>query len=287
MSLSVMETATVFPVPTREESLVASPSELPRPRRHDLFGVRVSATTYDELCEWCIDRALNNKGGCVDLMPVHGLISAVRDPEYRDMMNAFDVIAPDGQPVRWALNKFHNANLSDRVYGPEFTLRLCKAAAEAGVPIYLYGSSPEVIELLSKNLSAKFPKLIIAGAESPPFRPLLAEEDAEVTARINDSGAKLVFLGTGCPKQEIFAYKHRYSINGVQLCVGAAFDFHAGKKNIAPAWMQKRGLEWLFRLCSEPRRLWKRYFVTNSIFVMLVARKMLFGQRTPAADSSS
>jgi N-acetylglucosaminyldiphosphoundecaprenol N-acetyl-beta-D-mannosaminyltransferase len=250
-----------------------------RPRRCDLFGVRVSATAYQEVIDWCIDRAHNGEGGIIDLMPVHGLISAVRDADYRAKMNAFDIVAPDGQPVRWALNKFHKANLSDRVYGPELTIRLCGAAAEAGVPIYLYGSSPEVIELLSANLLAKYPKLQIAGKESPPFRALTAEEDAEVIERINSSGAGLVFLGTGCPKQELFAFNHRESIKGVQLCVGAAFDFHAGKKKIAPAWMQKRGLEWLYRLCSEPRRLFKRYFVTNSAFVFLVLREMLRGPR--------
>ena len=257
-----------------------------RPRRHDVFGVRVSATSYAEVIAWCIDRARQSKGGIIDLMPVHGLISAVRDPQYGAKMNAFDIIAPDGQPVRWALNHFHKANLTDRVYGPELTIRLCGAAADAGVSIYLYGSSPEVIELLSKNLLEKYPKLIIAGKESPPFRPLTPAEDKEVIDRINNSGAKLVFLGTGCPKQELFAYDHRHSIQGVQLCVGAAFDFHAGKKQIAPAWMQKRGLEWLFRLCSEPNRLWKRYFVTNSIFVMLVLREMLRGKKrgTPAME---
>jgi N-acetylglucosaminyldiphosphoundecaprenol N-acetyl-beta-D-mannosaminyltransferase len=252
-----------------------------------VFGVNVSATSYDQVIAWCLDRAARNEGGCIDLMPVHGLISAVQDPKYRAMMNAFDVIAPDGQPVRWALNFFHKANLTDRVYGPELTRRLCGAAADAGVPIYLYGSSPEVIETLSANLLKWFPKLIIAGKESPPFRPLTKEEDAEVIARINASGAKLVFLGTGCPKQEIFAYNHRDSIHGVQLCVGAAFDFHAGKKKIAPAWMQKRGLEWLFRLCSEPRRLWKRYLVTNSIFVGLVLREMLVKRRADLAPSPS
>jgi exopolysaccharide biosynthesis WecB/TagA/CpsF family protein len=201
----------------------------------------------------------------------------VRDEKFRKQMNAYDVIATDGQPVRWALNKFHKANLTDRVYGPEFTLRLCAAAAEAGVPIYLYGSSDEVIGLLKENLLTKFPALKIAGAEAPPFRPLTPEEDAAVIKRINDSGAKLVFIGIGCPKQEVFAFEHRESIKGVQLCVGAAFDFHAGRKKIAPAWMQRRGLEWLYRLCSEPGRLWKRYLVNNSIFIMLVLRQMFRG----------
>ncbi len=259
--------------------LVQKSIPVSRPQRHDIFGVRVSATHYSEVVSWCLDRARQNKGGTVDLMAVHSLVTATRDPEYLKKINQFDVVAPDGQPVRWALNRFHKANLADRVYGPEFTIRMCAAAAEAGVSIYLYGSSPEVIELLQKNLLAKYPTLKIAGAESPPFRPLTPEEDAAVIERINASGAKLVFLGTGCPKQELFAHAHRDSIRGVQLCVGAAFDFHAGKKKIAPAWMQKRGLEWLYRLCSEPKRLFKRYLVTNSIFVMLALREMLRGPK--------
>jgi N-acetylglucosaminyldiphosphoundecaprenol N-acetyl-beta-D-mannosaminyltransferase len=253
-----------------------------RPRRHDLFGVRVSAATYDQVVCWCINRARSGKGGTIDLMAVHSLVSAVQSEEYRTKVNTFDIVAPDGQPVRWALNHFHKTNLADRVYGPELTIRLCAAAAAAGVPIYLYGATPEVIETLSANLLQKFPALRIAGSESPPFRALTREEDAAVIQRINSSGAGLIFIGIGCPKQELFAHDHRDSIRGVQLCVGAAFDFHAGKKRIAPPWMQKRGLEWLFRLCSEPGRLWKRYLVTNSIFLMLVLRQMLIGRRTAA-----
>jgi len=248
-----------------------------RPKRFDVFGVRVSATSYDEVIAWCLDRAAQGKGGTIDLMAVHSLITAARDPKYGAKVNQFDIVAPDGQPVRWALNKFHKTNLTDRVYGPELTFRLCAAAANAGVPIYLYGATDPVLELLEKNLTEKFPALQIVGKFSPPFRPLTPEEDAEVVERINASGAKIVFLGIGCPKQEIFAYEHRSSIKGVQLCVGAAFDFHAGMKKTAPAWMQRYSLEWLFRLCSEPGRLWKRYLVTNTIFIMLALREMLGG----------
>src|SRR5437879_3535699 len=140
-----------------------------RPQRHDVFGVRVSATSYDEVVAWCLDRARQNKGGIIDLMPVHGLISAVRDEKYRDKMNAFDVIAPDGQPVRWALNKFHKCKLDDRVYGPELTMRLCRAAAERGVAVYFYGATTEVLEALCAKLRRAFPSLKIAGVESPPF----------------------------------------------------------------------------------------------------------------------
>jgi exopolysaccharide biosynthesis WecB/TagA/CpsF family protein len=243
------------------------------PRKHALFnGVKVSATCYDDVVRDCLQAAESHVPAIVDLMPVSVLIPAVRDPWLREKLNAFDVVAPDGQPVRWSLNFFHRAGLSDRVYGPELTRRLCKAAAERGVPIYLYGSTPEVIEKLSANLKAMFPALKIAGAESPPFRPLTPDEDRRVIERINGSGAGLVFIGTGGPRQEIFAHAHRHSIKAVQVCVGAAFDFHAGTKKMAPSWMQKRGLEWLFRLVKEPGRLWKRYLVQNTIFCALFVR---------------
>lgn len=143
---------------------------------------------------------------------------------------------------------------------------MCWAAYDA-IPIYLYGSSPEVIELLQQKLSARFPALPIAGAESPPFRALTPEEDDAVVRRINDSGAGIVFIGLGCPKQDHFAADHADRIRAVQVCVGAAFDFHAGAKPMAPRWMQRHGLEWLYRLSREPRRLWRRYLETNLIFV--------------------
>ena len=248
------------------------------PAKRDLFGVGASMTGYDDAVAAILRAVLRGIPGTVGLMSAHGLVAGARDPRFRAVLNGFDLVGCDGQPVRWALNFFHNARLADRVYGPELTVRLCRAAAEQGVGIYLYGSTPDVIEQLKTNLLDRFPALKIAGAESPPFRPLTPEEDAAVVRRMNDSGAGLVFIGTGCPKQEVFAYEHRHSVRGVQVCVGAAFDFHAGRKKTAPAWMQRRGLEWLFRLTQEPGRLWKRYLVTNTIFSLLVGRRVLLGR---------
>jgi N-acetylglucosaminyldiphosphoundecaprenol N-acetyl-beta-D-mannosaminyltransferase len=252
------------------------------PIKHDVFGVHVSATCYDEVVQKVIAAASSKQPALIDFMPVHGLIPAVQDRKHLARLNQFEIVAPDGQPVRWALNYFYKAGLTDRVYGPELTWRLCRAAAEAGIGIYLFGSTDEVLEKLQKRLLEAFPKLHIAGAESPPFRPLTAEEDAAAVERINASGAGLLFLGTGSPRQEVFAFEHRDSIHAVQLCVGAAFDFHAGTKKIAPPWMQKRGLEWLFRLTQEPGRLWKRYLTMNSRYVMMFACKALFPNRCSA-----
>lgn len=254
----------------------------PLPAKRPLFGVHVSATTYDETVEAVLGLARAGAGGAVEFMCVHGLVECQSDPAFRDALNSFDIVATDGQPVRWAMNHFHNAGLADRVYGPECTWRLCRAAAAAGVSVYFYGSSPEVIAALTANALRAFPDLEIAGAESPPFRPLTAAEDADIVERVNASGAGLLFLGTGCPRQELFAARHRRDIRAVQLCVGAAFDLHAGVKSMAPAWMQKRGLEWLFRLAQEPRRLWKRYLVYNSIYAGMVVRESVRWHGRPA-----
>jgi exopolysaccharide biosynthesis WecB/TagA/CpsF family protein len=156
-------------------------------------------------------------------------------------------------------------------------LRLCREASRSGIGVYLYGSLPQVAEKLDGELKRKFPALFVAGWESPPFRSLSQEEDAAVVERINSSGAGIVFVGLGCPKQEIFAYEHRDRLKAVQVCVGAAFDFHAGNKKMAPKWMQRSSLEWLFRLVQEPRRLWRRYIFTNVIFVLKIISHIYSG----------
>ena len=244
------------------------------PRKVDLFGVGVTPTTYDEATAVIVSAAQAGQGGVVSCQAVHAVMTACSDPELCAQVNTFDMVTPDGQPVRWALNVLHGAGLAERVYGPELMLQLCRKASETGVSVYLYGGSPEVVEALRFNLQQQFPDLEIAGYESPPFRPLTAEEDEAVVEQINSSGAGLVFIGLGCPKQDIFAYEHRGRIKGVQLCVGAAFDFHAGAKSSAPPWMQRRGLEWLYRLIQEPRRLWRRYFETNTLYLFKFAASL-------------
>jgi exopolysaccharide biosynthesis WecB/TagA/CpsF family protein len=232
-----------------------------------LFGVRVAASNYDEIADVVAQSAKARLPAVISLHAVHAIVESISDPDLLAKVNCFDAVLPDGQPVRWALNNLHGAGLQDRVYGPELMLRLCARAADEGIPIYLYGSSPGVIELLTQKLVEKYPALQIASAESPPFRVLTPEEDAAVVRRINESGAGLLFIGLGCPKQDHFAADHADRIVPVQVCVGAAFDFHAGSKSMAPAWMQRHGLEWVYRLTREPRRLWRRYAQTNSIFV--------------------
>jgi N-acetylglucosaminyldiphosphoundecaprenol N-acetyl-beta-D-mannosaminyltransferase len=258
-------------------SLSASPQLAPTertrptvvwPAKYDLFGVQVSATNYEEMVETILRAVIERVPAVVSLHAVHAVVESIRDPELLDKVNRFDAIGPDGHPVRWALNHLHRTGLRDRVYGPELMLRLCAMAADESIPIYLYGSTQAVIELLRRELVQKYPGLRIAGAESPPFRALAPDEDASVVRRINESGAGIVFIGLGCPKQDHFAADHAQRIQAVQVCVGAAFEFHAGTKEMAPTWMQRRGLEWLYRLLCEPRRLWRRYAFTNSLFLI-------------------
>ena len=237
------------------------------PEKYNLCGVKVSATDYDETVSLILKAAKLRQSSVVSCHAVHAIISASLDNQLLDQVNSFELIVPDGQPVRWALNRLYQTNLSDRVYGPELTVRLSRKAAEQGVPIYLYGSSSDVIKLLCSTLISKFPGLQIAGAESPPFRPLTQDESESMVKRINDSEAGIVFVGLGCPKQDQFASEYKHRLKAVQVCVGAAFDFIAGTKEMAPSWMQQRGLEWLFRLSEEPRRLLRRYLVTNFRFI--------------------
>ncbi|MBP8131683.1 MAG: WecB/TagA/CpsF family glycosyltransferase [Candidatus Hydrogenedentes bacterium] len=244
-----------------------SESGIAWPPRHNVIGVRVSATTYDGMLEPVLAAARSGVCACVSHLAVHGVVEGSSDPEFRAMLDAFDVVAPDGHPVRHALNLLYHAGLPDRCYGPEFTLRVCGQAAREGIGVYLYGSHQHVVEAMRDNLVARFPQLRIAGCEPSLFRPLTPEEDAALVERVKASGAGVMFIGLGCPLQEKFAHVHRGRIPAVMVCVGAAFDFHAGTKAMAPAWMQRHSLEWLFRLLQEPRRLWRRYLVYNSVFV--------------------
>jgi N-acetylglucosaminyldiphosphoundecaprenol N-acetyl-beta-D-mannosaminyltransferase len=245
------------------------------PRKVDVLGVGVSVTDYRAATDVIVDAALRRTPAVVACQAVHAVVTAAADDDLLRKVNSFELVTPDGQPVRWSMNLLHKTGLKERVYGPELMLRVCQAAAAAGVSVYLYGGSDAVCSTLQRDLPQRFPGLKIAGAESPPFRPLTDEETAFMIHRINQSGAGIVFIGLGCPKQDHFGYAHRTQIQAVQMLVGAAFDFHAGAKKMAPRWMQQRGLEWLYRLLQEPRRLWRRYLVTNSLFVAGLVRSVV------------
>lgn len=253
---SLGETSTTHPAPAA---------------RSNVGGVLVSHATYAGATDTIMDAAWVGRSLLVAATSVHGIATAALNPEFCAQLNSFDMLTPDGQPVRWALNLLHGARLSQRVYGPTLMLSLCREAARLGVGVYLYGGRIEVLERLVSQLRAQMPDLIIAGYYSPPFRPSTALEDAEDIQRIVDSDAGLTFVGLGCPRQERWAFAHRDRLSMPIVCVGAAFDFNAGAIPQAPTWMQDHGLEWLFRLSIEPRRLWRRYATCIPVFVSLVA----------------
>ncbi|MGC1784514.1 MAG: WecB/TagA/CpsF family glycosyltransferase [Acidobacteriaceae bacterium] len=185
-------------------------------------------------------------------------------------MNSFDLLVPDGQPVRWVMNWLYGTEMLDRVYGPELTRRICERAASEGTSIYLYGSTKPVVASLAESLSRMFPGINIVGSEPSAFRKLNPDEKTALQQRIKSSGASIVFVGLGCPRQEIFAYELRGNLSAPILAVGAAFPLLAGMLPQAPQWMQRLGFEWLFRLLAEPRRLWRRYLYLNPAYLVLV-----------------
>jgi len=189
-------------------------------------------------------------------------------------MDGADLVTPDGMPLVWAL-RLLGVRDQGRVYGPDLTLKVCCMAAREGIPVALYGGTPESLQRFSNTVMEQFPGLQIACQIAPPFRPLTAHEADEYTQMIAESGARVVFVGIGCPKQERWMAARKDRLPAVMIGVGAAFDFHSGRVKQAPAWMQRLGMEWLFRLLMEPRRLWKRYFKHNPRFVFLFLLQLL------------
>ncbi len=245
------------------------------PEKQFVVSAGVSKTSYAEVVDLCrrwadqCSTLPNPPGHYICVTSVHGLIMAKDDPAFAEILNAADITTPDGMPVVWALRSFGSLN-QQRVYGPTLMLHLCESAAQYNHAIYLYGARPEVLSLLEQNLHQRFPNLCIAGRCSPPFRPLTPQEDRQIQEDIRASGAALLFVGISTPKQERWMFAHRHSFPGVTMIgVGAAFDFHAGCTPQAPPWMQRLGLEWLFRLTTEPKRLWRRYVLLTPRFLPL------------------
>jgi N-acetylglucosaminyldiphosphoundecaprenol N-acetyl-beta-D-mannosaminyltransferase len=235
--------------------------------KRNVLGVLVDAVDYEAATDGILTAARERRHFVATALAVHGVMTGVLDPPH----NAFDLVTPDGQPVRWALNLLHHSGLVDRVYGPTLTLRVLERAGAEGLPVYLYGSTQPTLDRLVPALERLFPALKIAGAEPSKFRQVLPGEDAEIAERIKASGARLVLVGLGCPRQEVFAYAMRPLLDMPLLAVGAAFDYHAGLLKNPPPWMQRYALEWLWRLGLEPGRLWKRYVLLNPAYLARLA----------------
>jgi N-acetylglucosaminyldiphosphoundecaprenol N-acetyl-beta-D-mannosaminyltransferase len=239
-----------------------------------ILGTDVSMSSYDTVVHGAKGWTRSSESRYICVANVHMLMEAHDSPEFAGMVNDADLVVPDGVPLVWMM-RFKGALGQQRVYGPTLMLHVLEAAARENIPVGFYGSKPEVLESLVKRMQARYAGLNVAYSFSPPYRELSQQEDDEVVQSINRSGTRILFVGLGCPKQEIWMAKHRGRVKAVMLGVGAAFDFHAGAKPQAPAWMQRLGLEWLFRLLSEPRRLWKRYLYHNPRFVVLAVADLL------------
>ena len=238
--------------------------------KKNILGAWIDAIDYETSVAKIISAAEGGKAMAVSALAVHGVMTGVLDRTHLYRLNHLDLVVPDGQPVRWVLDWLYQTRLPDRVYGPNLMLKICERAAQKELPIYLYGSQPEVLKQLCANLRAQFPRLIIAGSQPSRFRQVSREEKQEIVEEIRGSGAALTFVGLGCPRQEVWVYEYREELMMPLIAVGAAFDFHAGVLSQAPIGLQRLGLEWLYRLVHEPRRLWRRYVFLNPLYLSLV-----------------
>ena len=234
--------------------------------RH-ILGMRVDATSYQDATQRVISWAKAAESRYVCAANVHMVMEAYDQQAFARTVNNADLVTPDGKPLVQALRALGLKNAS-QVRGPNLTLHICEAAAKEGVAIGLYGGTPDSLALFTTFLQKRYPGIKIVCQISPPFRPLTAAEDTAYTRQLVESEARIVFVGIGCPKQELWMAAHYEQIPAVMLGVGAAFDFHSGRVKQAPMWMQQAGLEWVFRLKSEPRRLWKRYAKHNPRFLL-------------------
>jgi N-acetylglucosaminyldiphosphoundecaprenol N-acetyl-beta-D-mannosaminyltransferase len=244
------------------------------PPRAEVLGIPLAISDYGEVLDWMEAMIAADGRGYVTAAAVNLVMSAREEPPTLAATLGATLAVPDGMPLVWALRLLGHSGAT-RVYGPDLMAAFCARAARTGTPIYLYGGrTPEALELLTRRLRERFPGLQIAGGYSPPFRELTPAEQAHVIAAIDGSGAQVVWVGTGQPKQERWMHQMRPRLRAPLLVgVGAAFDFHAGLVPQAPPWMQRNGLEWAYRLAREPRRLWRRYARYNPRFVVGFARQ--------------
>ena len=246
--------------------------------------------TMNSAVAWLCDRAEAAEPGAVHLANAFTLSLAMRDQALSELLNRGDLNLPDGTPVAWAGRRAGIADLPGRVYGPDLMLAtMDESVRRGGIRHYLYGSSPDVVTELRAQLTSRFPGLDIAGTESPPFRDLTTEEETETVQRIVTSGANLVWVGLGTPKQDVFVDRFRSRLPAPLVAVGAAFDFISGSVSQAPPWMRENGLEWAYRLAREPRRLWRRYLIGNAVFLYGLSRgvQVIDGQTRPSPEHSS
>jgi N-acetylglucosaminyldiphosphoundecaprenol N-acetyl-beta-D-mannosaminyltransferase len=246
--------------------------------KYDIAGVLVDALDYDAAVDVVLDAARRRRPLALTALAVHGVVTASRDAELRHVVNHLDVVTPDGQPVRWALDLLHRAGLRDRVYGPTLSRLVVERAAVEHLGVFLYGSTAATLD----RLRAALPDGVVVGSSPSRFRTVDDATLDAIASTIRSSGAAIVLVGLGCPRQERFVSAMRSRLDVPLLAIGAAFDYLAGMQREPPRWVQRAGLQWLWRLAAEPRRLWRRYLLLNPAFVALVAMQRL-GRRRPTS----
>lgn len=244
-------------------------------QRFDILGVMMSAINMNDALKVVERLIAERRKGYVCVSPVSTILECYENEKIRDIVNQAALVTPDGMPSVWIGKRKGFQNMG-RVYGPDLMKAVCNLSQVKGYRNFFYGATPEVLERLKTNLLVQFPKLNICGVCSPPFRALSDEEDRQLVEQINRAQADIVWVGLGSPKQDIWMAQHKDRLSAYVLCgVGAAFDFISGTKKQAPYWMQRCGLEWLFRLCTEPRRLWRRYLIGNTKFIYLLIKEKI------------
>jgi len=236
--------------------------------KKQILKTLISSGSYQQFIEQIFHMAEHRDSSYVCFSNVHMLIEAHKDESFNRVVNQADMATPDGVPLRIAMRMLYGIK-QDRVAGMDVFPHLLKEAASRGKSVYLYGSTPDVLDAIVDKARRQLPNLKLVGHMSPPFRKLSAEEEATIIQNINNLNPDLLFVALGCPKQERWASTHKGKIHSCMLAVGGAFNVYAGLQDRAPRWMQKFSLEWLYRLVQEPGRLWKRYLVTNSLFLFL------------------
>jgi N-acetylglucosaminyldiphosphoundecaprenol N-acetyl-beta-D-mannosaminyltransferase len=240
----------------------------------EILGNQVDVTSYVQACDRIFTQAAVHQSSYVIAANVHVVMTAYWNSSYRQVVNNASLVTPDGMPLVLALRWLGHPQAT-RVYGPDLMLACCQRAAQEQVPIYLYGGTDTMLQKLQQNLRSQFPQFIIAGVHAPHFRELTPAEESQDIERINTSGAKVVFVALGCPKQELWMARQQGQLQAVMIGVGAAFAFQSGEVNQAPRWMMAAGLEWLYRFTVEPKRLWKRYLINNPAFILLFGVQLL------------
>lgn len=239
-----------------------------------LFNVPVSTGKYDYFIETILRKSISSEGSYVCLMNVHMLVQAYKDYNFKQVLQNADIVTPDGQPIVWALRVLNKVR-QDRVSGMDLLPDLLQQFMLRGMSVFFYGGSERLLDETKSFLKQKYPSLRIAGFISPPFRALSKNEQSEIVRVINNSKPNVVFVILGCPKQENWMAKMKSEINATMIGIGGALPVMVGVQRRAPIWMQKYGLEWFFRLSQEPFRLFKRYAVTNAIFIYLLTKEIL------------